>query len=507
MPSKREGEGGGMERDAILSGPPLSNGPEEDEPLDQDESQLFVGDLSKSLSESELVLAFSLHGSVTNVSIKRDRATHKNLGYGFVSMQTHAQARVAKAALHGKPLGGRRLRVGWAQKNSSLYVTGLAPGVTVEVLNQCFERFGPLDKGASFVDIQGESQQLPPHQPGRCRYGLIKFEYRAHAKQARDEINGTLEPRLHHKEPVSVEWYSVMKSNYSGLTRPGKPLTNGRGGSRGKLRGSHGGPSGRHPQANHRVLGERGRQMQLPQGRPVLLGMSPSSRGLERQDHYAGCAAVEVFLEGDPTFLTHEFCTVYQHVMAVGQSYGALEMAQSTARGAQPCFELLLPGPEEGAQLVEEINGRVLFDGYARLWAELLQGSGGPRQMVPQYVYPPSVAPHWYPCHQQVPFGMMGWIASPPLPLPLAFAAAVEASAVPVPDATPLNGGGPECEPGAWASFNDVKDVGEPLDEEELEDEEEVEDPDSQDPSTVTLESSDPSDPQSPSSSHIMTEP
>ncbi|CAN0489686.1 unnamed protein product, partial [Hapterophycus canaliculatus] len=48
----------------------------------------------------------------------------------------------------GVELGGRRVRVGWAQKNTSLYVTGLEAGetITTEMLVREFARFGPLDK-------------------------------------------------------------------------------------------------------------------------------------------------------------------------------------------------------------------------------------------------------------------------------------------------------------------------------------------------------------------------
>lgn len=36
---------------------------------------------------------------VMSVSIKRDRATGKNLGYGFVKLSSHQEARAAKEAM------------------------------------------------------------------------------------------------------------------------------------------------------------------------------------------------------------------------------------------------------------------------------------------------------------------------------------------------------------------------------------------------------------------------
>lgn len=39
------------------------------------------------------------HDQVMSVSIKRDRATGKNLGYGFVKLSSHQEARAAKEAM------------------------------------------------------------------------------------------------------------------------------------------------------------------------------------------------------------------------------------------------------------------------------------------------------------------------------------------------------------------------------------------------------------------------
>lgn len=70
----------------------------------------------------------------------------------------------------GVELGGRRVRVGWAQKNTSLYVTGLDAGATIttEMLVREFARFGPLDKELTAIKPGGKcegrcSSQTPPH--------------------------------------------------------------------------------------------------------------------------------------------------------------------------------------------------------------------------------------------------------------------------------------------------------------------------------------------------------
>lgn len=46
-----------------------------------------------------LSVALVFHRQVMSVSIKRDRATGKNLGYGFVKLSSHQEARAAKEAM------------------------------------------------------------------------------------------------------------------------------------------------------------------------------------------------------------------------------------------------------------------------------------------------------------------------------------------------------------------------------------------------------------------------
>lgn len=58
----------------------------------------------------------------------------------------------------GVELGGRRVRVGWAQKNTSLSIGGLDGGaITTEMLVREFARFGPLDKELTSIKPGGEN--------------------------------------------------------------------------------------------------------------------------------------------------------------------------------------------------------------------------------------------------------------------------------------------------------------------------------------------------------------
>lgn len=76
---------------------------------------IYVGNLSYSLSESELREAFAGFGEVSSVKVLMDRETGRSRGFGFVEMPNQGEAEAAIAQLNGKELGGRALRVNEAR--------------------------------------------------------------------------------------------------------------------------------------------------------------------------------------------------------------------------------------------------------------------------------------------------------------------------------------------------------------------------------------------------------
>ena len=76
---------------------------------------IYVGNLSYSLSESELREAFAGFGEVSSVKVLMDRETGRSRGFGFVEMPNQSEAEAAIAQLNGKELGGRALRVNEAR--------------------------------------------------------------------------------------------------------------------------------------------------------------------------------------------------------------------------------------------------------------------------------------------------------------------------------------------------------------------------------------------------------
>ncbi len=76
---------------------------------------IYVGNLSYSLSESELRDAFAVYGEVSSVKVLMDRETGRSRGFGFVEMPNQAEGEAAVAEINGKEVGGRPLRVNEAR--------------------------------------------------------------------------------------------------------------------------------------------------------------------------------------------------------------------------------------------------------------------------------------------------------------------------------------------------------------------------------------------------------
>jgi RNA recognition motif-containing protein len=76
---------------------------------------LFVGNMSFQTTESDLTELFKPFGQVSRVHVAMDRETGRARGFAFVEMPDDAEAAKAIAALDGKDVGGRNLKVSEAR--------------------------------------------------------------------------------------------------------------------------------------------------------------------------------------------------------------------------------------------------------------------------------------------------------------------------------------------------------------------------------------------------------
>ena len=80
-------------------------------------TKLYVGNLNFTTTEDALRTAFAANGrTVREVAIPSDRETGRPRGFAFVTMGSDGDAKAAIAALDGKELDGRTLKVNEAQE-------------------------------------------------------------------------------------------------------------------------------------------------------------------------------------------------------------------------------------------------------------------------------------------------------------------------------------------------------------------------------------------------------
>ncbi|MFZ3215366.1 MAG: RNA-binding protein [Candidatus Acidiferrales bacterium] len=76
---------------------------------------LFVGNMSFQTTAEDLRALFEPFGQLARVHVATDRETGRARGFGFVEMSNDAEAAKAIAALDGKDVGGRNLKVNEAR--------------------------------------------------------------------------------------------------------------------------------------------------------------------------------------------------------------------------------------------------------------------------------------------------------------------------------------------------------------------------------------------------------
>jgi cold-inducible RNA-binding protein len=77
--------------------------------------KLYVGNLTYNVNEADLEALFAPFGTVQSAQIIVDRDTNRSKGFGFVEMDTEAQAQAAIQALNDQEHDGRRLTVNEAK--------------------------------------------------------------------------------------------------------------------------------------------------------------------------------------------------------------------------------------------------------------------------------------------------------------------------------------------------------------------------------------------------------
>ncbi len=76
-------------------------------------TNIYVGNLPFSASESDIEKSFAAYGEVKSVKLINDRETGRPRGFGFVEMESGADEAIR--AMNGAEMGGRSLKVNEAK--------------------------------------------------------------------------------------------------------------------------------------------------------------------------------------------------------------------------------------------------------------------------------------------------------------------------------------------------------------------------------------------------------
>ncbi len=76
---------------------------------------IYVGNLSFSVTEDDLRQAFQAHGTVEKAAVITDKVSGQSRGFGFVEMPNREEALEAINSVNGADLKGRALKVNEAK--------------------------------------------------------------------------------------------------------------------------------------------------------------------------------------------------------------------------------------------------------------------------------------------------------------------------------------------------------------------------------------------------------
>lgn len=89
---------------------------------------IYVGNLSREVTEDELRKEFEAFGQVASVNVIKDKYSGEPRGFGFVEMPNKTEGQAAIAGLNGKALKGRTLSVNEARPRTEGGRGGGRPG-------------------------------------------------------------------------------------------------------------------------------------------------------------------------------------------------------------------------------------------------------------------------------------------------------------------------------------------------------------------------------------------
>ena len=150
----------------------------------------YVGNLEERVTDSVVWELFLQVAPVVSLHIPRDRLNQTHYGYGFVELQSEADAEYASKILHGVKVYGKPLKVNKAsadKKNldvgANLFVGNLDPIVDDTMLQETFKSFGNVISAK--IAREGEGGTGPSRG-----FGFVSFDAFEAADMAIESMSG-----------------------------------------------------------------------------------------------------------------------------------------------------------------------------------------------------------------------------------------------------------------------------------------------------------------------------
>ncbi|XP_052206411.1 flowering time control protein FPA [Diospyros lotus] len=154
-------------------------------------SNLWVGNLATDVTDADLMNLFSKYGPIDSVTSYASRS------YAFVHFKRVEDAKAACEALRGTPFRGNSLKIEFAKPAKpckSLWVSGISPSITKEILEAELLKFGKIeefkflrDRNTAYVDyfrLEDASQALKSMNGKRMGGSQIRVDFlRSHTSR------------------------------------------------------------------------------------------------------------------------------------------------------------------------------------------------------------------------------------------------------------------------------------------------------------------------------------
>ncbi|KAF7133007.1 hypothetical protein RHSIM_Rhsim09G0022500 [Rhododendron simsii] len=166
-------------------------------------NNLWVGNLSSQVTHSDLMNLFSRHGDLHSVT-----APNASRNYAFVCFNRIEDAKAAVEGLRGTVLRGNAIKIDFAKTAKpckTLWVNGINPAVTKEILQEEFLKFGKIeelkfnrDRKTAYVDyfrLEDASEALKRMNGKRIGSGQIRVDYFRSRTSKRENSADIHDPR------------------------------------------------------------------------------------------------------------------------------------------------------------------------------------------------------------------------------------------------------------------------------------------------------------------------